>query len=166
VRLVKDCALALLLAAAISLSGTFLSGQALESVRESALYRRSQIIGSIFSRQDAGITEIALSPRARGLLLKFAGALADAYVNFEMIPHSELTTFTVVYESLGPLVEIESFTYRRKDLIITGRAPDENGYQEFMERLRSRDYFGQVTGGFYTNVDSGVRFEIQCAAPV
>ena len=164
-RFAKDCTAALLLSAAIALSGVFLSGHMLSAVQESALYRQSKIIGSVFSEQDVGIIDIALSPRARRLLLKFAGALADAYVNFELIPYDEIRTFTVVYESLGPAIEVEGFAYSRKDLIITGVAPDESSYHEFVERLRSRDHFEKVTGSFNIAADGGVRFEIKCAVP-
>jgi len=163
---VRDCAVALLLTAVMSLSGIFLSGRALSSVQNSAIYRQSQIIGSVFSQQDVGFTDIVTNPTGRGLLLKFAEALANAYVNFELIPYNEVRTFTVVYQSLAPAVEIENFAYQRRDLIITGSAVHENGYLEFLHSLRSQGHFGQVTGSFHTTAESYVRFEIKCAAAV
>lgn len=157
-------AAALLLTAAISLSGIFMSGQLLDSVRDSAFYRQSQIIGSIFSQEDTSLIQVATDTRARNNLFKFAGALANAYVSFEFIPYNEMQTFTAVHESLGPAIEIDSFEYHGKNLVITGSAPDETEYSEFLDRLRSHNHFAQVTGNFHTTPEGRAAFEIVLSA--
>ena len=164
VRILQSLAFALMLTAAIALSGMFLSGQVLSGVRESALYRQSMIASSIFSEQDVGLGSLLTDAKARGTLLKFAGALADAYVSFELIPHNELDTFTAVFHSLVPAIEVESFAYRGKNLIIAGTSLDEAGYQEFLSQLRESGHFAEVRGDFQTSDDGVLRFEIECVS--
>ena len=157
-------AAALLLTAAISLGGIFMSGQLLGSVHDSAFYRQSQIIGSIFSQEDASLGQIITDAGARNTLFKFAGALANAYVSFEFIPHNEMQTFTAVYESLGSVTEIYSFEYQGKNLVITGSSPDAAGYLEFLDRLRLHRHFTHVTGSYRTTWEGRAAFEIVCVS--
>ena len=133
-------------------------------MQNSALYRQSQIVGSVFSQQDVGALDIITDPAGRELLLRFAEALATAYVDFEFIPTNEIGAFAAIYESLGPNIEIESFAYRRRDLIITGSAPGRADYNEFLRSLQSHDHFGGVSGQFHQTEQGYIRFEIICEA--
>ncbi|MDR2908829.1 MAG: hypothetical protein LBU86_02960 [Oscillospiraceae bacterium] len=160
---------ALLLAAALLLSGIL----ATQRLFESPLYRRSQIIRSIFAGAEEkpgsgakapGWAALLTDGRHREVLLKFAGALANAYVSFELIPVEEPDTFAAIYKSLGESVDIEDFSYHRKNLTITGSSPDEAGYEAFLSRLEETGRFGGVTGHSYTSTDDSTRFEIECIA--
>lgn len=158
----KNLSISLALCAAIALGGVFLSGQLLDSVRESAIYRKSKIVGSIFSGEDVGVSAVLTDARARTTLLKFTGALADAYVRFELIPVGELETFSAVYRNLTTDVEIDAFEYRRRNLILTGVARDESAYRSFLQGLRGSDQFAKVIGVVNTDSDGVICFEIEC----
>ena len=135
-------------------------------MRESTAYRQSRIISSVFSEEsDVGLTAVLADRQARDLLIEFARALMSAYVSFELIPYGQFETFGVVYSSLGPAVEIDSFAYRGHDLIITGFAPDEESYLEFLSRLEGSGHFLAVNGSFSRENDS-IRFEITCIAAI
>ena len=153
---------ALLLTAALALGGILTANM----ITGSALYRQSKVIGSIFSdnNESFGVSDILWDAGSRAMLLKFAGALADAYVSFELIPVNEAATFAAVYESTVPAVEIDGFSYRRKDLIITGAASDESAYFEFVRRLRAKNHFDSVSGHYYITTGNLIRFELQCLA--
>ena len=156
--------LALALALGVIWGGAALSGWASGAAQESAVYRQSVVISSLFSQGDEPSLGTALTDaRTRGLLLEFARALTSAYVTFELIPYGQLETFGVVYASLDPRLEIESFAYRGHDLIITGFAPDEESYHKFLAGLRGSGYFGEVRGSFSPH-KGGIRFEIECLA--
>jgi len=158
----KNYALACALCACIAVSGTLLSGQLLERVRESAAYRHSKILSGLFKGGDIGWGAAVLDPGARGTLLKFTGALADAYVHFELIPVGELETLGAVYASLTPAVQIDSFAYERRNLTITGRAQGDAAYREFLGNLRGRGHFAQVTGDSKACAQGVTCFEITC----
>lgn len=162
VRKVSDSLTALLLAAALCLGGILLARQ----VTESNLVRQSQIIRSVFSGEEdsPALAKVVTDPRGREALLKFAQGLANAYVSFELIPINEAATFSAVLESMGPVVEIEAFAYHRRNLTITGTAPDETGYQEFVRRLRGTGHFEGVSGHAYLTNENLFRFEIECVA--
>lgn len=165
-RLAFDAITALLLAAALLFGGILLARR----LTESPFYRQSQIISSIFSGVEAteespGWSAMLTDARKRNVLMKFAGALANAYVSFELIPINEAETFTAIYESLGDSVEIEEFSYHRKNLTIRGFAADEAGYDGFVADLKASGRFEQVSGHGYTATDDSVRFEIECIAP-
>ncbi len=157
---VSETLTALLLAAALLLGGMLLSQQVLES----DFYRTSKIIRllTVDSDQSPGMLGMLTDSRNRDVLLKFTEAVANAYVNFELIPVNEAETFSAVYESLGSLVKIEEFRYHRRNLVIVGTAPDEAYYQEFLRRLRSKERFEAVTGHSYLTTDNVIRFEIEC----
>ena len=164
-KFVGNIALALMLALGIVYSGIALSGWVSGEVRESNLYRQSVIISSVFSQEDdVGLSTVLTDQRARGLMFKFARALTSAYVSFELIPYGQLETFGVVYASLGPHVEIGDFAYRGHDLVITGSAPNEESYREFLESLKDSGYFLAVRGIFGAAQGGGVNFEIECLA--
>lgn len=159
-RMTSDTITALLLAAALALGGILMARQ----ITESDIYQQSRIIRSIFSEggDGPGITSVFTDARSRNTLFLFARGVANAYVSFELIPVNEAATFTAVLESMGPVVEIEEFTYHRKNLTITGFSPDENAYREFLRRLRSKEHFESVTGHYYLSNDDLIRFEITC----
>ena len=164
-RFAGSAALALIIALGIVYSGVALSGWVSGAMRESTIYRQSMIISSVFSQGDnVGLTTVLTDARAREVMFKFARALTNAYVSFELIPYGQLQTFEVVYASLGPYVEIDDFTYRGHDLIITGFAPDEESYRAFLAGLSGAGYFSSVQGSFSKKEDGRIRFEIECAA--
>ncbi len=157
---ISETITALLLAAALLLGGILLSTQILES----NLYRKSKIIRMLIAEPDQspGMVGMLTDSRNRGVLMKFAGAMANGYVNFELIPVNEAETFSAVYESMGSVVEIEEFIYHRRNLVIVGTAPDEAYYREFVRRLRSKEHFEAVSGHYYLTTDDVIRFEIEC----
>lgn len=144
--------------------GVMLSNLVSGQVRQSAAYRQSRIIGSIFSsREDVGIGDMLTDSGARNTLRLFAAALARAYVDFEFIPYGEAGAFSVIQASIPAGVEITGFNYHGRDLTITGIATDEEGYNAFIAALRGKDYFLYVSGGFQP-VEGGIHFEIECLA--
>ncbi|MGI6403792.1 MAG: hypothetical protein ACOX0K_06200 [Oscillospiraceae bacterium] len=157
---ISETLTALLLAAALLLGGMLLSAQVLES----NFYRKSQIIRLLTQdpQQSPGMVGMLTDSRNRAVLMKFAGAVANGYVNFELIPVNEAETFSAVYQSLGPVVEVEEFIYHRRNLVIVGTAPDEAYYRELLRRLRSKEHFEAVTGHYYLTTDDIIRFEIEC----
>lgn len=164
---ITDLITALLLAAALLLGGILLARQ----LTESPIYRQSQIISSIFSGVDSlgeenpGWSTLLTDDNGRDVLLKFAGALANAYVSFELIPINEAETFAAIYQSLDDSIGIDEFSYHRKNLSITGSAADEAAYEGFISRLEETAHFEQVSGHSYTATDDSVKFEIECIAP-
>jgi len=162
---VAGVAVAMALTFGIVWGGAALSGWVRVSVQESAAYRHSVILTSVFSGEDdVGLGAILTDARARGLFFKFARTLTNAYVSFELIPYGQLETFSVVYAALGPHVEIDDFIYRGHDLIITGSVLSEASYHEFLASLSGSGYFLDVRGRFDISGDGGVRFEIECLA--
>lgn len=159
-RALSETLTALLLAAALLLGGVLLSNQ----VQQSSLYRQSKIIRSIISdsEQSPGMMGMLTDAKSRGVLLKFAEAMADGYVNFELIPVNEAETFAAVYESMGSMVEIEEFFYHRRNLVVVGTTSDEAYYREFLRRLRGREHFEAVAGHYYLTTDDAIRFEVEC----
>ena len=165
-KAMRSAALALLLTLGVVLGGVALSGWISGEVRESTAYRHSQIISSVFSEDESvGLTTVLTDRQARGLLIEFTRALMSAYLSFELIPYGQFETFGVVYASLGPAVEIDSFAYRGHDLIITGFAPDEESYQEFLSGLKESGHFLDVCGSFRLESDR-VHFEIVCVSAI
>ena len=157
---IKSAALALTLALAIALGGISLAEWAVDGVIGSAPYRQSKIISSLFSQQDVGLSTALTDPQARRTLLKFAGGLAEAYVRFELIPHSQLEIFSAVYGSLSPEVQITSFDHHGRNLIISGTAQSQEDYDRFLLNLRSTDHFSRVYGRL--GEGTPLSFEIEC----
>ena len=155
---------ALLLCAAIMLGGVFASQQ----FRASQIYLQSQIIRSIYSEPGSdelpGWTGFVTDSRSREVLFMFAGAVANAYVSFELIPHGEAATFAVIYSSLVPDIEIADFSYNRQNLTITGISDSMAGYTDFLEQLRESGHFYKVNGMHVIRGDGTIRFEIECVA--
>ena len=165
-KFVSSAAIALLLTLGVVWGGVALSGWVNGAVRESTAYRQSQIISSVFSEEsDVGLGAVLADRQARDLLIEFARALMSAYVSFELIPYGQFETFGVVYSSLGQAVEIDSFAYRGHDLIITGFAPDEESYLEFLSGLEGSGHFLAVSGSFRLENDK-VHFEIVCISAI
>lgn len=163
-RFAADSAMALFLCVSIMLGGVMVSRQ----FRESRIYRQSMIIGSIYNETGSdslpGWSGLLTDPRSRNALIKFAGAVASAYVTFELIPVNEAETFAVIYESMPTDMEIGGFAYHRRDLTITGTAAGLPVYLEFLDKLREREYFLNVTGSYIETTGNAVRFEIGCFA--
>lgn len=130
----------------------------------SPLYRQSKLISMIVQQDSVGLEGLIGNTRNIDLVVKFSGAIASAYINFELIPLNEASTFVAIFESLPDSVSIEGFEYHRKDLTVLGYADSTEAYEEFMEELRARDYFNSVTGHCYDSTRGGVRFELNCSA--
>lgn len=155
-----DTAIAALLIAAIIYSTMLL---ALEVVN-SSIYRQSRIVSMLVQQDTVGITELLEDSRNIDMVIKFAGALTSAYINFELIPLGEASTFVAVFESLPKGVNIDGFEYRRKDLHIEGTAEDESGYEAFLTELTGQGHFASVTGSCYESTDGRRHFKIICAS--
>ena len=161
---VRDTAVAILLSAGIIWGGVALSGWVSGEVRESNAYRHSQIVASVFPEEaDVGLTTVLADQQARSLLFMFTRAMMDAYVSFELIPYGQFKTFGVVYSSLSPAVEINSFAYHGHDLVIVGFAQSQERYLEFLANLEGHGYFRAVHGSSRTE-DGKVQFEVICIA--
>lgn len=152
------------LVTAVVLAGAILAGStfAADRIRGSELYNKSRIISMIVSQEQVGITDIAGNKRNVDLLLKFVGALTSAYIDFELIPVGEVSTFAAVFESIPAEVTVERFEYHRKNLTIIGNAADQDSYETFLRSLRDTRYFEGVTGHCYLATDNTIRFELEC----
>lgn len=147
---------ALLLAAAVLLGSTLLAHR----VQRSELYRQSRIVRLLVSQDGVGVGAILQERANVQLLLKFAGAVTSAYINFDLIPVHEADTFSALFESLDPEITVDSFAYQGKSLTVDGSAETQQGYERFVENLRSRDYFASVSGDSYLSTDNAVKFRI------
>lgn len=155
-RLLTDAIIAVIVIAAVIYSTALLSAK----VTSSSIYRQSRIVSMLVQQESLDITGMLEDTRSIELVIKFAGALATAYINFEMIPVGEESAFVAVFESLNDNVDIEGFEYRRRDLSITGTATVKADYESFLETLRERKRFAYVEGSCYDSTEGGVRFEI------
>lgn len=157
---IGDIVTAVLVAALILYSTMFLARQAVDS----QIYRQSRIVSMLVQQDTLNIPDMLSDTRGAGMIVKFAGALASAYINFELIPVNEAPAFMAVFESLPDDVSISGFEYRRKDLVIYGSAKTAAGYESLVDTLRERDYFMSVGGSNYDSTDGAVRFEIICVS--
>lgn len=156
-KLLTDAAIALVLIAAIIYSTTFLALK----VVNSSIYRQSRIVSMLVQQESFDVSGMLENTENIDLVLKFTGALASAYINFEMIPVGEVSTFVAVFESMNDDIEIESFEYHRKDLIINGSSRTKKSCDEFVSSLRGQNYFASVEASSYESTDGSVKFEIR-----
>ena len=56
---------------------------------ESSVYRQSKVVSMLVQQESIGITGLLEDTHGIEMLLKFAGALTSAYINFELIPLNE-----------------------------------------------------------------------------
>lgn len=157
---VLDVITAVLAAALILYSTMFLARKAVDS----QIYQQSRMVSMLVQQDALDLSDMLSDTRGAGMIIKFAGALASAYINFELIPVNEAPTFMAVFDSMPEGVSINGFGYHRKDLSVTGTATTNDGYESFVAALRERDYFASVSGSGYETTDGSVRFEIICAA--
>lgn len=152
------------LVAAVALAGCVLlaSTYAADRIRSSELYSKSRLISMIVTQGQVGIADVAGNKRNVDMMLKFVGALTSAYIDFELIPVGEVGTFAAVFESAPPEILIDKFEYHRKNLTITGSAPDQESYETFLHDLRETRRFEGVTGHYYLDTDDRIRFELEC----
>jgi len=129
----KDKIIAILLCAVMLASGTLLALQ----VEKSRIYQQSRLLRAVLDQESVGLAEILTDRRNFRMLRSFAGAAVSAYINFELIPVHEAQKFAVIFDSLGDGMEIDTFEYRGRDLILRGAATQEE-YQEFVARLQGR----------------------------
>lgn len=132
--------------------------------RGSELYSKSRVISMIVSQDSVGVTDIAGNKRNVDMMLKFAGALTSAYINFELIPVNEVSTFGAVFQSVPAGVDIDKFEYKRKNLSIVGAADTEEEYEKFIAELTAADYFEDIYGHYYLATDGLIHFEIECTS--
>jgi len=159
---IASAACALTIAAAILLGTHFAAAW----ITNSRIYLNSMLLVSITDR-DEGVSmfSIITDAQKRDMTARFIGALTNAYIHFELIPHNEAQTFTAVFQSLGEGIHISEFEYRRHDLLIRGSADTPEAYEAFIKRLISTGHFISVTGSAQPTQNGGVVFEIWCAAP-
>lgn len=129
----------------------------------SELYGKSRVISMIVAQDTVGVADLAADRRNLDIVLKFAGALTSAYIDFELIPVGEAGTFAAVFESVPDDVDITRFEYRRKNLVIFGSAPDKERYDAFVAGLEGTGHFESVSGHRYDATDGTLRFELECA---
>jgi len=147
---------ALLLAAAVLLGSMLLARQ----VENSELYRQSRIVRLVVSQDTVGLADILRDRGNVQMLLKFAGAVTSAYINFELIPLHEADTFAALFQSLDPQITVSAFSYQGRSLTVDGAADTERGYERFVENLRQQGYFASVSGDYYIATDDTVQFRI------
>lgn len=150
-----------LLAAGIILLCSMLLVQRVEN---SSLYRQGRFVGSVLSQESVGAGEILGNTKSIRMTVKFAAAVTSAYINFELIPVNEASTFVVIFESVNDGINVELFEYRRKNLVIDGYADTQEAFEAFLGNLRHRDYFDSVSGDSYLTTEDTVRFRIVCVS--
>ena len=129
----------------------------------SQLYQQSRIISALLKQDAFEVSSIMENRRNVELLLKFAGAAAAAYIDFELIPLREGATFAAVFESTNAGVEIDGFSYRGTTLMITGRADSGRDLADFEASLRETGYFGSVTKEERPDPADDASFRLACA---
>lgn len=156
-KLLTDAIIALVLIMIVIYSTMILALR----VVNSSIYRQSRIVSMLVQQDSFDLTGMLENTENIDLVLKFTGALASAYINFEMIPVNEASTFVAVFESMNSDVEIESFDYLRKDLFINGTAQTERACDDFVSALRRQNHFASVEVSSYESIGGGVKFEIR-----
>lgn len=151
---------ALLIAACILLASSYGADQ----LRSSQVYSQSRLISMIFSQDEVNLTDLVADRQNIDMLVKFVGAATSAYINFELIPVNEASTFVAVFESATGLVQIDHFEYHRKNLTIAGTADTRESYGTFLTGLRNTEHFESVSGHYYVATDDTIRFEVECTA--
>ncbi len=135
-----------------------------QQVAKTRFYQQSRFFTGLFRQDSVGVTEMFSQGKNMDLLLKFAGAVTTAYINFELIPVNEAKTFTAIFESVNDRITIQQFTYQRKDLSILGNAQDKEAYALFLEKLKQTEHFSSVSGHTYIALDDSIQFQILCAS--
>ena len=158
---IKDVSTAAVLCAIIILTTVFF----VEAFVNSRFYRQSKAVSMLVRQEPVDFPEL-LENNAQGVLLviKFAGSLAAAYINFEFIPLNEASTFMAILQSLPEEITIESFAYSGRDLRITGDAEKESELNVFVGALEDSDAFSSVILNYYEAVDLSFRFELFCVS--
>ena len=153
-----SAALAVAVAAAILLSTSLAAAW----VEHSRIYMQSQMIRSIAGEDGVSMFSIVTSPEKRDVTLRFVAAITNAYINFELIPYNEAQTFTAIFASLNEGIHIETFEYRRHDLVIHGYANSIQNYYSFVKNLADNGRFASVTGYVLSEENNTVIFEVWC----
>lgn len=130
------------------------------SVLESGIYRQSKIAGFIISNSEDNKSQIISDPK---IFVKFVRAVANAYVNFDMIPIHEAATFFALAESTDDDINIDDLAYESKTLLITGTAKDIESFDMFLEKLSQSEHFRHVTSHYYTTKKDQIKFSIECS---
>ena len=152
-------------AAALCAMIIFASVFSVQTLVNSRLYRQSKTVSMLVQQEPVEFSEL-LENNARGisLFVKFAGALAAAYINFEFLPLNEASTFMVILESLPDDMEVSGFEYVGRDLQITGEAALESGPHDFVGALRQSEAFASVNYSCYEDVNGKTRFHVLCVS--
>lgn len=149
-------AVAAALALAIGMTGARL-------LLDSQLYHKSRVISTIL-RQDAfEVSALVENRRSVDMLVKFVGAAAAAYIDFEFIPIDEAATFAAVYESVPPGVDIGGFAYRGATLLIDGRAESSGELYLFERALMESGRFFAVNRTREGTESGGADFRLECS---
>jgi len=149
---------AVFLAVIILLSSVF----AVQAIENSKIYMQSRFLSNVFSKDSGGLFATVTNPKRLDTTAKFIGAVTAAYIDFEMIPVNEASTFLAVIESINDSIDVEHFSYSGKNLTITGYAANRKDYFEFFDMLNSSEHFSLVTGQQYVTHNDVIRFEIEC----
>lgn len=129
----------------------------------SRVYRQSKIVSMLVRQGPVNIFDLLGDAQGARMVIKFAGALAAAYINFERIPVNEASTFMAVFESLPGGVYIDRFYYRRKDLEMLGEAAGLPAVKQFLKALEASGAFVSVTERHGLSLNGRVQFEVVCA---
>ena len=156
IKLMFSCALGVLIFIAASLLA--------DLAANSRISHQSRLISAIFDQESVGILEIATDRSNFNMLMSFAGAVATAYIDFELIPAGEASTFIAIFESLDQSIEIDGFEYISRDIKIFGLANTAQDYGAFLSRLAERDYFAEIQPISIIEYNGGIRFEVLCVS--
>ena len=129
----KQAFTAILLAVAMLAGGAVLA----EAFKKSNIYLRSAALCEIIMQEGAGLTGLLQSHEKRTAATKFAQAVATAYLDFEMIPYNEVSTFMAVFGSISNEIRLDSFEYRGRTLIISGSA-EPGAFRRFVTSLHEK----------------------------
>jgi hypothetical protein len=154
-------------ACALTIAASILLGTHLTAawITNSRIYLNSMLLVSITDR-DEGVSmfRVITDTEKRDMTARFIGALTNAYLRFELLPHTEAQTFAAVFQSLGEGIHISEFEYKRHDLLIRGNADTAEAYEAFLRQLSETGHFASVSGHTRPAYGGGVVFEIWCAS--
>jgi len=159
-RFAADAVSAVLTAAIILLSTTLMAQQ----VAKSSIYRQSKFISMLVSQDELQVADLLKSAETVRFAAKFASAVTEAYISFELIPVYEVSTFMAVFEGMNESIAVDRFAYDRKDIIIYGEAADKDAYDDFLAALQETEHFSGISGRYYISTDNTVKFEAVCYA--
>lgn len=137
-----------------------------QQIKNSTLMTQSRIFKDLFTTGSSSeYLSLLKTNERRQMLWSYVQALTKGYMDFELIPINEGDTLSALSESLNDEVDLQTFTYHRRDLEIEGTAENATALFNFVSSLRQTQHFEQVSiMQQESNEDGKLTFTIYCTS--